>query len=438
MATSDNIVDENNAEESMPKKKLTKAEKSWILYDVANSAFILLATSLLPIYFYELAQADGLDETRYMAIWALAAAVVTILMVVIGPFLGSLSDRNGWRKPIFVAIVLTGSLSCIVMGIPTWWVAFILIFVIAKIAFNASLVVSDGMLNDITTYQRMDTVSSRGYAMGYIGSCIPFIACLGVIVMSDFMDDTSKLTFENAILISLVITGIWWLVMSLPLFRSYEQKYHNDDEKVNIIGKIAIFKETILEIKSNPVLLLFLVAFFFYIDGVNTIIELSVAYGKTLGLDSLMLLAALLVSQVVAFPSTLIMNKISYKYGTHVAICICIVGYLCISAYAFVLSKEIEFFIMACCVGLFQGAIQALSRSYFGRMIPKDKTGEYFGVMDIFGKGATIIGTLSTAIVVEMFGAPKFLCVVLLVMFGIGLLFFLKSISIQVYDVEPT
>ncbi len=392
---------------------------------------------MLPIYFNDLAAAEGLSDTQYLSYWSIGTAFATLIMLVVGPIIGSYSDRKGWRKPIFVAVVLTGALSCLALGIPKWWVAFLLIFVVAKIALNASLVVSDSMLNDITTPDRMDEISSRGYAAGYIGSCIPFIACLVVVVMSDFMESgPGYFSFPTAISISLMITAVWWVVMSLPLFRNYEQKYYNEAEMETLKEKLTYFLESVKEISKNKAMALFLIAFFFYIDGVNTIIEVSVAYGEALNLDSVGLLGALLVTQVVAFPSTLLMSKLSYRIGTHRAIYICIAGYIAVSVFAIFLSTTIQFFIMAIIVGFFQGAIQALSRAYFGRMVPKEKTGEYFGIMDIFGKGATIIGTAAIAVFTSIFDNIRMVAPILLIMFVIGFLFFRQSTKVQIYDSE--
>ncbi len=392
---------------------------------------------MLPIYFNDLAAAEGLSDTQYLSYWSIGTALATLIMLVVGPIIGSYSDRKGWRKPIFVAVVLTGALSCLALGIPKWWVAFLLIFVVAKIALNASLVVSDSMLNDITTPDRMDEISSKGYAAGYIGSCIPFIACLVVVVMSDFMESgPGYFSFPTAISISLMITAVWWVVMSLPLFRNYEQKYYNEAEMETLKEKLTYFLESVKEISKNKAMALFLIAFFFYIDGVNTIIEVSVAYGEALNLDSVGLLGALLVTQVVAFPSTLLMSKLSYRIGTHRAIYICIAGYIAVSVFAIFLSTTIQFFIMAIIVGFFQGAIQALSRAYFGRMVPKEKTGEYFGIMDIFGKGATIIGTAAIAVFTSIFDNIRMVAPILLIMFVIGFLFFRQSTKVQIYDSE--
>ncbi len=404
---------------------------------MANSAFILLATSVLPIYFNDLAQADGLSSTQYLSYWSAAAAIVTAIMLLVGPVIGSASDRRNWRKPLFITVVLIGVIGCIALGFPKWWLAFLIILIICKIGYNASLVVYDSMLNDIVPEEETDALSSKGYAMGYIGSVIPFAVCLVFVVFSDMIDSTpTHFTFETAVVISLVITGIWWLVMSLPLFREYEQKRFNEVTNRTIPQVLRYTWGTIKDISTNRSMLMFIIAFFFYIDGVNTIIELSIAYGEALELDSIGLLGAMLISQFVAFPSTLIMNKLAYRYGTHRIILVSIIGYILISIFALFLTQTWQFFVLACSVGLFQGTIQALSRSYFSRMVPKEKSGEYFGILDVFGKGATIMGTFSVALLTFHFNEVRMVAIVLIVMFGLGLLFFRLSVKEKIYDVN--
>ena len=412
-----------------------KETKAWILYDVANSAFILFATSVLPIYFNDLAQADGLSSEQYLAYWSAAASAVTALMLLVGPLACSYSDNKNWRKPVFITTVLIGVISCIALGVPKWWLAFLIILIICRLAYGASIIVYDSMLTDIATDEEMDELSSKGFAMGYIGSCIPFIICLAFIVFTELVDATPNyFTFEATVTISLVITGIWWLVMSLPLFKEYRQRHFNEVRNRDLKEKLNYVKGTLKDVASNRAMLFFIIAFFFYIDGVNTVIELAVAYGEALDLGSAGLLGALLLTQVIAFPSTLLMSKLAYKYGTHRIITTAIIGYFVVSLLAMILSEIWQFFVLAALVGLFQGTLQALSRSYFGRMVPKEKTGEYFGILDVFGKGATIIGTLLIAVLIEMLGQIRIVAVVLLVMFAIGLVFFRASVKEKIYD----
>lgn len=410
-------------------------KKAWVLYDVANSAYILLLTSLIPIYFHDIAADGGLAETEYLSIWAAAVTLVTVVMLFIGPALGSLSDRKGWRRPIFIVVVLIGVFSCMVLGLPKWWIVFLIIFIIGRIAYNASLVIYDGMLIDVAKDEEMDDLSSKGYALGYIGSCIPFAICMVVVLLSDFMDSfPTIMTFYDAVAWALVITAIWWLLFSLPLFKNYQQTHFNNARNKTAREHLHYVAGTIKDISKNKAMWLFLIAFLFYIDGVNTIIEMATAYGESMNLTSVHLLGALLVMQVVAFPMTLVMNKAAYKYGTHRVIIFSIFGYICISVYALFLDSVVGFYILAVCVGFFQGTIQALSRSYFGKMVPKEKTGEYFGIMDVFGKGSTIIGTASISVFTALTGSIKTVPIVLLTVFILGFILFMLSVKEHVYD----
>jgi len=281
----------------------------------------------------------------------------------------------------------------------------------------------------------MDQLSSKGYALGYIGSCIPFAVCLVFMVMSDFIDmGPTIFTTQQAVILSLVVVGAWWVIMSLPLFRNYEQIHYRKVSMRSPGKSFKRFMHTFKDIASNKAMLFFMIAFLFYIDGVNTVMEMATAYGSALDLGDIGLLGGLLLTQIVAFPATIIMSKLAYRFGTHRIIIASIVGYVCISVFAFFLSNITEFFILAFAVGLFQGTIQALSRSYFGKMVPKDDTGEYFGILDIFGKGSTIIGTASIAILTMFFDDIRIMVFVLLAVFLIGLVMFLLSTRYKIYD----
>jgi len=415
-------------------------KKSWVLYDVANSAFVLLVTSVVPIYFHQIAENGGLSESDYLSYWSAAISIVTLLLLFVGPLSGALSDKKGWRKPILMILVAIGAITCFILGFVEMWLLFLVILSIGKIVYNASLVVYDGMLIDVAENEEMDMLSAKGYSWGYIGSCIPFAMCLVVVVMSDFVDfmDDPILTAKEAMIISLVITGVWWVLMSTPLFKNYEQRYYRGFKFSNSSEELVKIKGTLRNILENKAMLFFMIAFFFYIDGVNTIIEIAIAFGETLDLGSVGLLAAMLLMQLVAFPCTILMGKLADRYGTHRIIILSICGYVCISVYAMFIVNITQFYILAVAVGFFQGTIQALSRSYFGRMVPKDRTGEYFGILDIFGKGSTIIGTGVIAILSSLIDDSYIVPKVLLALFGIGLLFFLLSTRHHVYDVSPS
>ena len=203
-------------------KKLTKKERNWILYDVGNSAFTLLIATILPIYFNYLAGNAGISSVDYLAYWGYAASVGTILVALAGPVLGTMADTKGFKKPIFTGAILTGVIGCALLGLAKGWMLFLVIYIIAKVGFSSSLIFYDSMLGDVTDEDRMDYVSSAGYAWGYIGSCVPFIVCLVLVLGSGKIG----ISMEMAMGAAFLIIAVWWLVMSLPLLKGYEQKFY--------------------------------------------------------------------------------------------------------------------------------------------------------------------------------------------------------------------
>ncbi len=405
--------------------KLTKLEKFWILYDVGNSAFVLLVATIMPIYFNYLAGNAGLSSVDYLAYWGYAASVTTLLVAVSGPILGTITDNKGLKKPIFVLSILVGSIACLVLGFVQHWLLFLVIFVIAKYGFSSSLIFYDSMLTDVTTEERMDHVSSQGYAWGYIGSCIPFVAGLGIVLGADSLN----LTMEASMAIAFAITAVWWFAVSMPLIKNYEQKYYVERQAGAVKESFARLGRTICELKDDKAVLFFLLAFFFYIDGVYTIIDMATAYGSALGLNSTGLLLALLVTQLVAFPFAIIFGRLAGKHKSEKLIMVCIVCYTVIAVYAMFLKYQYQFWILAVCVGMFQGGIQALSRSYFAKIIPNEKSGEYFGLLDICGKGASFVGTTIVSVVSQITGSVNKGVGMIAVLFVIGIVMFRKAVS---------
>ena len=398
------------------KDKLTPIEKKWIMYDVGNSAFILLATTVIPIVFNNLAKSH-LSDSDYLAYWGYAVSLSTIIIAILSPILGSIADGKGKKKLMYAIFVLVGVAGCILLPFTKYWLLFLALYVVSKVGFNGSLVFYDSMLTDITTDERMDKVSSHGYAWGYIGSCIPFIISIAMISLGPKIGVSA----QGTIVLAFVLTALWWLIFSIPLYKSYEQKYFVPKASDKVFKKL---KETFKEIKSDKTVYLFLIAFFFYIDGVYTIINMATAYGTSLGLSSTGLMLALLVTQIVAFPCALYFAKISKNKKTSSLIKVCIAAYTAIALYAVQLDKLYEFWILAVGVGMFQGAIQALSRSYYAKIIPKEKSAEYFALMDIFGKGASIVGTMIVSIVSQITDSQNKAIVAIPVLFIIGLIVF--------------
>ncbi|MDO4452205.1 MAG: MFS transporter [Lachnospiraceae bacterium] len=407
----------------MNESKLTKLEKYWILYDVGNSAFILLVATILPIYFNAMAEGAGLSEVDYLAYWGYATSAATFLVAVIGLVLGAVADTKGFKKPIFATSVLVGVLGCAGLSLPKSWFIFLVVFVVAKVGYSASLIFYDAMLADVTTPERMDRVSSHGYAWGYLGSCLPFIISLVCVLFHKQIG----ISMTTAMVVAFCLTAVWWFAVSVPLLKNYKQTHYAEREKNPVRSSFRRLGKSFREMKEHKKILWFLIAFFFYIDGVHTIIGMATAYGSALGLDTTGLLVALLVTQIVAFPFALLFGKASKKYETAKLIKICIVAYTGIAVFAIQLDKQWEFWLLAVVVGMFQGAIQALSRSYFAKIIPPEKSGEFFGLFDICGKGASFMGTALMGAFAQWTGSLNGGVSILAMMFLIGLIVFAKA-----------
>lgn len=379
------------------KFRLSKQERNWVLYDVGNSAFVLLVSTIIPIYFNSLAANEGISSVDYLAYWGYAASIATLITAVLGPVLGRISDGKNRRKPLFILTIIVGAAGCALLGFISNWLLFLVVFILAKSCHSLSLIYYDSMLADVTTEDRMDNVSSLGYAWGYIGSCIPFVVSLGLVLGADFIG----IPVSVAMMISFMICALWWVLVSVPLFKGYRQSEEQPVRKTNVFAELF---NTLREIGSNKKVLIFLVAYFFYIDGVYTIIDMATAYGSALGLNTTGLLLALLLTQIVAFPSSIAIGRLSERFSTKSLILVCIGAYFLIAVFAVFMTSQLHFWILAAAVGMFQGGIQALSRSFYAKMIPHEKSGGYFGILDICGKGASFMGTIVMSLVSQLSG----------------------------------
>ena len=384
------------------KFKLTPLEKNWILYDIGNSAFTLLVSTLIPIYFNSLASSAGVDENMYLSYWGYAGSLSTILVAFIAPICGTLSDRR-FKKPIFLLTVILGCVACACLGVTTHWLAFLGIFILAKIGFNSSIVFYDSMLPEVTTEERMDNISSMGYAYGYIGSVVPFVLCLVLVLFGG----SFGLSMGNAMVIAFLITAAWWALFTAPLMKSYRQTAYIEKKGTALGDTFRQLFETFKAAKKEKHVFVYLISFFFFINGVYTIIDMATAYGSALGLDSTGLLLALLLTQIVAFPCAIIFGKLSAKHDTGMLIKICIICYTAITLFGMFLVSLWQFWMLAVLVGMFQGGVQALSRSYLGKIIPPERSGEFYGLMDICGKGASFVGTTLVAVVSQATAGVK-------------------------------
>lgn len=404
----------------MKKNKFTKLEKNWILYDVGNSAFVMLMATIIPIYYKNMANNAGISPADSTAYLSYTISIATIIVAILGPVLGTLADNKGRKKPFFIFFMMMGVLACTALAVPMSWLAFLMVFLIAKLGLAGSIIFYDAMLVDVTTDERMDEVSSEGYAWGYIGSCIPFIISLVLVLKSSALG----LSSATAMSIAFLLNALWWAGVTIPLLKNYKQTHYVEQSENALKDSFKRLFGIFGELKDNKKVLFFLLAFFCYIDGVYTIIDMATSYGKDVGLNDTSMLMALLLTQVVAFPCSIIFGKLSKRFETGRLISACIVAYFCIALFGLQLDKAWEFWLLATCVGVFQGAIQALSRSYYAKIIPKEKSSEYFGVYDIFGKGASFVGTFLMGVTTQIFGTSKAGLASLAFLFVLGFILF--------------
>ena len=405
-------------------KNFNKLEKSWIYYDIGNSAFTMMVSTIIPIWFNTLAANAGMSNSEYLAYWSYATSIATILVAIIGPIFGSIADNKDFKKPMFMFVLFVGVIGCALLGAVPNWILYLITYVIAKVCYQTSLVFYDSMLTDVTTPERMDLVSSQGYAWGYIGSCIPFVIALGLYAAGnpDFLGIMNE---KLSIFLAFIVIAVWWFCVTIPLLKNYTQKYYVETTSNKVIESISRLGKTLVTMyRDEKKVFFFLLAFFFYIDGVYTIIDEAVAIGTALGLNQMGLLVILLLTQVVAFAFATLFGKLSEKYSSVQLITVCILGYFAVAIYALFMKELWQFGIMAFVVGMFQGAIQALSRSYFAQIIPANASGEYFGIYDICGKGAAFMGTTLVGITVSITNSVNVAVATLTVLFILGLFFF--------------
>ena len=381
-------------------KRFTKAEKSWIMYDWANSIYATnIMAAIFPIYF-----AMQADETGNK-LYGFAVSAAALVVAVLAPILGAIGDFSGMKKKLFAGFLVLGLVFTAVMAAFEDWRLMLVGFIFSRIGFSGSCLFYDSFLTDVTTPERMDRVSSWGYAMGYIGgSTIPFIISIAIMLLMN----QSVLSYKIAIMIVVV----WWAVFSIPFLKNVKQQYSVEDAP-QALAKEAFRNawKTFKDILKDKKILFFIIAYFFYIDGVDTIISMATNYGETLGLGAIGMILALLVTQIVAVPFSILFGNLAKKVGAIRMIAIAVCVYFVITILGFFMGFNIEqaelsggdidaalklsstlFWILATLVGTVQGGIQALSRSYFGQLIPPERSNEYYGFLDIFGKFSCVIG----------------------------------------------
>ena len=379
-------------------KQFTKQELSWMMYDWANSAHSVIVVTLLPIFFDTVASYTA-DSVSSISTWGYATSIAMAIVALAAPFLGVFGDIRGMRKKLFTFFVVLGVVSVAGLAFTPGMdftsstaaagrvsALILVLYILSVIGFDASCIYYDAFLTDVTTEDRMDQVSTMGYGLGYIGgSTIPLLIFL---VMN--LVGVPMLTCLSVIF---ALTAVWWLGFSMPLLKNCEQKTGKPYAKGDVGRSIAGVGLTIKEIGQDKPMLVYLLAYFFYIDGVHTIIAMSTTYGTNLGLDSTGMMLALLLVQVLGLPFCLVYMKLSARFGARVMVGVGICVYLFICVFGYFMRDLWQFWVLAVLCATSQGGIQALSRSMFGKLIPdKDRSGEFFGFFDIFGKFSSIIG----------------------------------------------
>ncbi|MDR0963791.1 MAG: MFS transporter [Clostridium sp.] len=408
--------------------KMTREEKSWIAYDWANSVYAtIMVAAIFPIYFTQMSSGSGEAGDFW---WGIATSIATLLLALSAPIIGALADYKGWKTILFRVFLAIGISFTLFAGIVTSWPLLLLGYVISHIGWSGTLLLCDSFLTDITSRDRMDKISAIAYASGYIGgSTIPFLVSILLVSFGDRIGLTGTIPVR----ISVIITAVWWAVFTIPFLRNVKQKYGKERPKDHLL--IMTFSSILFTFKAimrDTAVWLFLCAYFFYIDGVNTVIGMATAYGAELGLDTTGMIVALLVTQIVAIPCALIFGYISRRTTAFMLILFAVVVYIFICILGFIMGYGLEesyfdknvalslFWLLAVMVGTVQGGIQAVSRSYYCKLIPPDRSGEYFGFFDIFGKFAAVLGPLLYAMIKKLTGRSSFSILSIIVLFGIG------------------
>ncbi len=386
-------------------KGYTKQEISWMMYDWANSAHSVIVVTLLPIFFDTVASYTA-DSVSSMSTWGYATSIAMAIVAIAAPFLGVFGDIRGMRKRLFSIFMILGVVAVALMSFTPLMdftsstaaagrVAGLILtlYILSVIGFDASAIYYDAFLTDITTPERMDRVSTMGYGLGYIGgSTIPLVIFLVMNLVG--------VPMLTCLAVIFAITAVWWLVFSLPLLKNCRQTSGKPYEKGDVGRNIRGVGATVKEIIANKPMLVYILAYFFYIDGVHTVISMATTYGTNLGLDSTGMMLALLLVQVLGLPFCLLYIRLSAKFGARFMVGVGVCVYMFICVFAFFMRDLWQFWVLAVLCATSQGGIQALSRSMFGKLIPdKDRSGEFFGFFDIFGKFSSIMGPALVGVV---------------------------------------
>ncbi|KKI89571.1 MFS transporter [Bacillus sp. SA1-12] len=404
-------------------RRFTKEENSWIFYDWASSAYsIIISTAVFPLFYKAAATNAGVSSADSTAYLGYTIAIATFILAILGPILGTLADYQGYKKRFFIFFVALGVIfTGLLAFIPSnQWLLLLICYTVAAIGSAGANVFYDAFLVDVATDNRMNRVSARGFSFGYIGSTIPFIISIAIIILAQ--SEIIPVSTTAASKIAFIITALWWAGFTIPLLKNVHQRFYIKREPSPIVNSFRRLGKTFMEIRKYRALFLFLLAYFFYIDGVGTIITMSTAYGTDLGISSTNLLIILFVTQVVAAPFSILYGRLAEKFTGKKMLYVGIIIYMIVCVYAYFLETTLDFWILAMLVATSQGGIQALSRSYFAKLVPKENANEFFGFYTIFGKFASIMGPLLVGVTAQLTGDTNSGVFSLVILFIIGFL----------------
>jgi len=398
------------------KKGLTKEEFSWVLYDWASQSYVMVVmTVIFSMFFIEAAGRQGVNSTEATAYIAFSNTIGMVIIGLLAPIIGTLSGYKGKKKILFTLFAVMGLVGTFGLAfVPErLWSVILAIFIISSIGYAGNTKIYDAFLIDVTDNKRMNWVSSLGFAFGYIGGALPFILCIPLVLLVEMgiVDMDIMLAYRLAFIIAVV----WWLAFMGPFMKNVHQKYGSEQEPQYVRKSFVRIWTIAKEIATQKHILIFLVAFFLYSDGVGSIIRMAIAYGTDIGLSAITLLMVLLATQFVAMPFAVIYGKMSQKVGAKNMIYFAIFTYCIVCVIALFMNPERElrtltimFWVLAMLVGTAQGGIQALSRSYFGRIIPKEKSNEYFGFYNVCSRFASMLGTAIFGVIALLTGQSHY------------------------------
>ena len=383
---------------------------SWALYDWANSAFATtVMAGFFPLFFKSFWAAD-LSPAESTAVIGTTNSLAGLFIMLLAPILGAYSDLGKLKKKFLAFFALLGVLSTgYLYFIPQGdWVIAASLYALAVIGFSGGNIFYDSLIVSVSKQDQRHKVSSLGFSMGYLGGGLLFVVNVLMYLNPAWFGLSSQ---SEAILWSFLSVAIWWAVFSLPLFMSVEEKSNTEISKglfENITEAFKAVASTLREIKKHKRVAIFLIAYWLYIDGVDTIVRMAIAYGSDIGLDASSMITALLLTQFVGFPATLVFGIYADKIGFKKILTIGISIYILVTFYAYYMSTALEFYILAGTVGLVQGGVQAISRSFFSTIIPVNKEAQFFGFYNLVGKSAVFLGPVLVSWVALIFGNPRF------------------------------